>query len=259
MAFIQCDFYSEVLGMSTSIQVILPQRTTGQIGLEGSAAGLRHPTLYLLHGLSDDDSIWMRRTAIERYAAPLGLAVVMPNAARSFYTDMENGYDYWTFLSEELPQVCRSFFPLSDRREDNFVAGLSMGGYGAFKWALKKPDQFAAAASLSGVTQVKEIEKRFPKDFRLVFGKNKELLRASDLFALARYAAEKKTELPALYQCCGTDDFLYEENIAFRDYVQGLNIPLLYEEEEGRIHDWSYWDQQISRVLEWLPLKRQTE
>ena len=150
MAFIQCGFFSEVLGLSTSMNVILPQSSAGQIGMEGKSFSEKHHTLYLLHGLSDDHTIWMRRTSIERYAASLGIAVVMPAVHRSFYTDMANGYNYWTFVSEELPAIARSFFPLSDAREDNFVAGLSMGGYGAFKLALRCPDKFAAAASLSG-------------------------------------------------------------------------------------------------------------
>ncbi len=128
MALIQCQFYSEVLGLSTSMNVILPQATRSQIGMEGKQGTGPHPTLYLLHGLSDDDSTWLRRTSIERYVASMGLAVVMPQVHRSFYTNMEQGAAYWTFISEELPALARSFFPLSDKREDNFVAGLSMGG-----------------------------------------------------------------------------------------------------------------------------------
>ncbi len=155
MALIQCDFFSSVLGMNCSMDVILPQTTQGQIGMTGKASQSAHPTLWLLHGLSDDHTTWVRRTSIERYVAPLGLAVVMPNAGRSFYADMHVGPRYWTFLSEELPTIARSLFPLSDRREDNFVAGLSMGGYGAFKWALNQPEKFAAAASLSGALDVR--------------------------------------------------------------------------------------------------------
>src|SRR3954447_26393293 len=154
MALVRCDFFSDVLGLSTSMTVVLPQATSAQIGMTGAATGGDAPVLYLLHGLSDDDTIWLRRTSIERYAAPLGLAVVMPQVGRSFYTDEAHGNRYWTFLSEELPAVVRSFFHVSDRREDTFVAGLSMGGYGAVKWALRQPDRFAAAATLSGVTDV---------------------------------------------------------------------------------------------------------
>src|SRR5213080_4930690 len=130
--------------------VLLPQRTTTQIGMAGGGSDEPPPVLYLLHGLSDDDTIWLRRTSIERYVAPLGLAVVMPQVHRSFYTDQASGGNYWTFLSEELPELVGTLFRVSQRREDTFVAGLSMGGYGAVKWALRQPDRFAAAASLSG-------------------------------------------------------------------------------------------------------------
>src|SRR5215207_9009351 len=154
MAHVRCDFFSVALILSTSMTVLLPQQTSTQIGMEGRSTDGPPPVLYLLHGLSDDDTIWLRRTSVERYAAPLGLAVVMPQVHRSFYTAEAVGGRYWTFLSEELPALVYSFFRLSDRREDTFVAGLSMGGYGALKWALRRPDRFAAAASLSGALNV---------------------------------------------------------------------------------------------------------
>src|SRR5215475_13824997 len=101
MALIHCEFFSEVLGLSTSMMVIPPQATTKQIGLAGTAVAGKHPTLYLLHGMSDDHTTWVRRTSVERYVAPLGLAVVMPAVHRSFYADEAHGAAYWTFLTEE--------------------------------------------------------------------------------------------------------------------------------------------------------------
>ena len=106
--------------------------------------------LYLLHGLSDDHTAWLRYTSIERYATARGLAVVMPAVHRSFYADEAHGHAYWHFVSEELPAIVAAFFRLSERREDTFVAGLSMGGYGALKLGLHHPERFAAVASLSG-------------------------------------------------------------------------------------------------------------
>src|SRR5690625_2816006 len=103
MALIRCDFFSEVLKLSTSMTVILPENNKSQIGMENKAFNNKHQTLFLLHGLSDDHTIWTRRTSIERYVASLGLAVVMPQVDHSFYTDMEYGKQYWTFLTEELP------------------------------------------------------------------------------------------------------------------------------------------------------------
>ena len=154
MALLNCDVFSDVLGLSTSLTVILPQATSTQIGMTGTVRDADPPLLYLLHGLSDDHTIWLRRTSIERYVAPLGLAVVMPQVHRSFYTDEVYGNRYWTFLSEELPELVHNFFRLSRRREDTFVAGLSMGGYGAMKWALRYPERFAAVASLSGAIDI---------------------------------------------------------------------------------------------------------
>ncbi len=257
MALIQCDFKSEVLDLSTSMAVILPQ-------LEPSDNGRRRkfPTLYLLHGLSDDHTIWQRRTSIERYVESLGLAVVMPAVHRSFYTDMARGYRYWTFVSEELPALARSFFPLSDARRDNFVAGLSMGGYGAFKLALSHPDRYAAAASLSGALDIVRVASGQDEDddddwrdeMQGVFGDPDELAGSdNDLFHLARQVARSRVR-PRLYQCCGTEDFLYQDNVRFKELAESVGLDLTYEESPGE-HEWGYWDRHIQNVLAWLPLK----
>src|SRR5688500_5792944 len=144
MAFFDCHFFSDTLAMTVSAHVLIPQESTRQIGLESGPARASYPTLYLLHGLSDDHTIWMRRTSIERYAAAKNIAVVMPAVGRSFYQDMASGPKYWTFVSEELPVLMRQFFPLSTTREETFAAGLSMGGYGALRLGLARPDKFAA-------------------------------------------------------------------------------------------------------------------
>lgn len=268
MALIHCDFFSSVLDLSTSMTVILPQpaggEQRGQANRKRSQYGSRKlrqiPTLYLLHGLSDDHTIWQRRTSIERYVEGWNLAVVMPDVHRSFYTDMVNGYHYWTFISQELPGIAQALFPLSLRRKDNFVAGLSMGGYGAFKLALSFPDRFACAASLSGaldiVQDVQEPDAEWRAEMKNVFGKlNRIAGTPNDLFHLARKAAGTEGAKPRLYQWCGLDDSLYGENIAFRQHVEALGLDLTYEEGPGG-HEWGAWDRQIQRVLEWLPLRR---
>ena len=151
MALLHVDFFSDVLGMCQQMDVILPEQTHGQIGMEGVRGEGKYPVLYLLHGMSDDHTIWQRRTSIERYASDYGIAVVMPTTQLGWYTDMHIGYKWWTYISKELPAICRSFFPyMSDKREDTFAAGLSMGGYGALKCGLLAPDTFGAVASLSG-------------------------------------------------------------------------------------------------------------
>src|SRR5262247_490501 len=154
MALMHCHFFSQVLGLMSTMSVILPDPLPTETRATLASQRPRYPTLYLLHGMSDDHTVWQRRTSIERYVAGRNLAVVMPAVHRSFYTDSLTGQRYWTFISEELPALARHFFPLSTRRAETYVAGLSMGGYGAFKLALTYPERYAAAASLSGALDV---------------------------------------------------------------------------------------------------------
>lgn len=258
MAFITCNFSSEVLGINTSINVILPQNKSLQMSKEGPLASNKYKTLYLLHGLTGDHSDWQRKTSIERYVDSMGLAVVMPDAGRSFYTDMKHGDKYFTYITEELPEIVRQFFPLSGKREDNFVAGLSMGGYGAFKVALSCPEKYAAAASLSGALGIAEIVAQVDDNdkagFYNIFG-DLNLLAGSenDLYYLAKKLLASNGPKPRLYQCCGTEDYLYENNQNFRNFIAGTNFDYTYNEGPGE-HTWDYWDAEIQKILKWLPL-----
>jgi len=253
MALIQCDFFSEVLGLGCSMVVILPERPFLTLS---SSPTPKYPTLYLLHGMSDDHTIWQRRTSIERYATEKGIAVVMPSVHRSYYTDMANGYNYWTYVSEEVPARARDMFPLSAKREENFVAGLSMGGYGAFKMAFRHPDRFAAAASLSGALDTVDLvnlkDPSWETEMRTIFGDLDELPGSdNDLFHLATKVAQSDQPKPKLFQWCGTEDFLYPSNVKFRDHVQKLSFDYTYSDGSGD-HTWGYWDTQIQNVLDWL-------
>jgi S-formylglutathione hydrolase FrmB len=218
--------------------------------------------------MSDDHTIWMRRTSIERYADEYGLAVIMPAVGRSFYTNMAIGYRYWDFISQELPQVAQGLFPLSTARADTFVAGLSMGGYGAFKLALSQPERFAAAASLSGALDMSvnranipdyvttEMAEAWLAERRNMFGDLNTFEGSSnDLFHLARQMAATNDPNPRLFQCCGTEDFLYDQNQRFLALAQSLNLDLTYVEGPGE-HVWSYWDTMIQRVLVWMGLEK---
>ena len=263
MALIKCDFFSDVLGLSTSMYAILPQNTQNQIGMTGNTLQKEPPVLYLLHGLSDDCSTWIRRTSIERYVAEKGIAVIMPQVDRSFYTDMVHGNKYWTFISDELPKISRSFFRLSSERDDNFIAGLSMGGYGAFKMALSCTDKFKAAASLSGCLDICSSYRKNQNDsnviaieFENIFGDYNYLPGSgNDLFYLMDKIISENKEKPMLYQCCGLEDFLYEENTNFKEYANKLGYDLTYSEEHAT-HDWAYWDKKIQDVLDWLPIHK---
>jgi putative tributyrin esterase len=262
MALMHVNFFSDVLGMSMDMDVILPQQTKGQIGMEGKAESGQYKTMYLLHGMSDDQTTWQRRTSIERYVSKLGIAVVMPTTHLGFYTDTVYGMRYWTFISEELPCICREFFPrMSQRKEDTLAAGLSMGGYGAWKLGLRASDTFGAAASLSGALDIVEDYKRNVKEqtrvlplFQGIFGSETDLEGSdNDIFALAdklAASAAAEEELPRLYAWCGTQDFLYEGNIRAWKHVKKLGYDLTYSESEGD-HQWKYWDEKIKDVLCW--------
>jgi S-formylglutathione hydrolase FrmB len=255
MALVHCHFFSQTLGRMTALSALLPEP-----GPDGDEPGepVRYPTLYLLHGLSDDHTVWLRRTSLERYLEGRRLAVILPAAGRSFYTDALRGQRYGSFVSEELVRLARHLFPLSARREENFVAGLSMGGYGAFKLALTHPGRFAAAASLSGALDVarlvEEEQAAGNSELQDIFGPAGGLAHsANDLFHLAAHLVRRPGPRPALYQWCGTEDFLHADNVRFRDRAAALGLMLTSEEGPGG-HDWACWDAQIRRVLDWLPL-----
>lgn len=258
------NFFSETTGMRATMNVILPQRPLAESHADSRPA---YRTLYLLHGYSDDHTAWQRWTSIERYVEGLNLAVVMPTVHLSFYTDMVHGGKFWQFISEEVPAIARDLFPLSADPADTFVAGLSMGGYGAFKLALTHPDRFAAAASLSGALDIREVVKAHNDpanaawlvQMRNIFGSDLRKISGSthDLFTLAEAVATRKSQ-PRLYQCCGTEDFLYVDNLRFRDHAKALPLDLTYEEGPGE-HNWAYWDRMIQKVLAWLPLPSPNE
>lgn len=253
MALMHADFFSRTLGMCMSMNVILPEDTQGTFS-----------TLYLLHGMGDDHTAWLRRTNIERYAADKNLAMVMPDAHLAWYTDTVYGLDYLTFAGEELPRICRGFFRgMSDRREDTFVAGLSMGGYGAWKTALTYPETFSHAASLSGgldmplrMANRKTVGTQAPDAYWSgIFGDlNKIENSPHDLYWLAQNC-KKAGVLPRLFQCCGTEDELMVLNTGIRDKMRALGADLTWEQSPGD-HTWEYWDGMIRHVLDWLPTEK---
>jgi len=248
MALIRVDFAAETLELDTSMTVVLPQ--------EGSEPP---PVLYLLHGLSDDDTAWTRFTSIERYATARGLAVVMPQVHRSFYANEAYGMRFWDFLTGELPQTVERFFRVSTRREDTFVAGLSMGGYGAFKWALREPHRFAAAASFSGaldLAYIQEFDLR-PHIRTLVsrvFPDRKVAGGDEDLFHLVKKA--DTAALPRLMLRCGTEDHLVKQNERFVAACKSAQIDLDGDFGPGE-HVWGYWDEQIQVALDFMLVNRE--
>ncbi len=249
MAFIQCSFYSKTLRIQTAVNVILPEQK------KWPTDGDTFPVVWLYHGMFDNQTSWARNTSIERYAEDTGLAVVMPDAQRSYYTDMKAGGAYWKFISDELIRKARRFFPLDRRREYNFAAGVSMGGFGAFKLALNRPELVAAAGSLSGVLDIParlKMNRGYKDEFRRIFGSPEEVPNSIDDLIRLVSQIRGDSPLPLLYQCCGTKDIFLHNNRNFHEAAIKADVPLHYEEDEGFGHQWEYWDIKIAEFFTWI-------
>jgi putative tributyrin esterase len=255
------NLHSEALGTSTSLYVALPQGSPLEATGRFAPFGGNLRTLFLLHGRKDDHSAWVRRTSIERYAEGKGLAVVMPDAGLSYYADMVHGPDYFAYITEELPLLIRSILPLTLEREGTYVAGLSMGGYGAVKAALRRPDLISRAGSFSGTLDLagwirlcrKNGNLRVLKILENSFGEPDSVTgTGNDVLHLLRELKASGKQPPHIYQCCGTADLLHDVNLSFREFCAREDVPVTYDEWPGG-HDWAFWDEAIRRFLAWLP------
>ncbi|MBQ2954598.1 MAG: esterase family protein [Clostridia bacterium] len=250
MALLHVNFFSNALGVASSVEVILPEAEQG-IGVTASGQDALPRVLYLLHGYSDDHTIWQRRTSVERYAASHNLAVIMPAVNHSFYCNEQGGERYWDYVSEELPRQMQRFFRLSDRPEDTFVAGLSMGGYGALKLAMTHPERFGAAASFSGAVDIVTMADRKSGDWKRIFGRRKVAGTDCDLFHLMEKNAAASHK-PRLYVSCGTADFLYGQHQRFVPALQAHGWDVTHHEEPDAVHEWGFWDREIARFIPWM-------
>ncbi|NLX83966.1 MAG: esterase family protein [Clostridiales bacterium] len=264
MALIRLNYPSQALAHNTEVTIILPDPDKDQLLAKGKAKG-KYQVLYLLHGTHGDHTDWSRYTAIERYARERCLAVVMPSCGNAFYQDMVSGPQYKTFLLDELPNYLSGILPLSREREDVFIAGLSMGGYGALHLALSRPRQFMAAASLSGVftfsMPLKEepVREDLPWPFMAMIGdlSVRQIDRSRrNVLVQAKQLLDKKEPLPALFISVGTEDFTLNYNRDAKRRLSKMGAAFTYEEHPGA-HTWAYWDTHIQRVLDWLPLKKE--
>lgn len=283
MAWLETHIYSNVLGVQTTVNVLLPDVTTIW-GLESQNpvwdGHTSLPTLYLLHGLSDDHSIWHRFSSIEQQAQTYPMAIVMPAVNRSFYSNQVYGYDYLTYVGEELPEVTRKLFKLSDERENTFVAGVSMGGYGAMKLGLTYPERFGRIVSFSGILDYQAlIENRNEyeltndklslrnmstidaptfrelMDFCLNFGSLDDFTGSdNDLMTLLERQVLAGVRLPEMLITMGREDPFYNTNVSFRSKLDALHFPYKYIEKHGG-HNWKFWDREmIGEMLKWLPV-----
>lgn len=248
------NVYSETLSMDTGLTIVTPKAYQQ----EGN-----YKTIYLLHGLFGNQDTWVNRSLLPIYAENYNAIFILPEANRSFYTDMAYGFDYFTYITDELPKICKSFFNISSKREDTAIMGGSMGGYGALKCALTKPEQygyccaFASAClflkeKLNKYRQIRDsdthYDQRFLKDLESAFGENLEWQPSHDILTLAK-KTENNPLKPIIYAVCGTEDKFYEENNHFCAEMKKLDFEFTYEQWTGT-HDWTFFNEGLKKSLE---------
>ena len=251
MAFLHIDHLPETIKVQSPLNLIIPDAGT----MNGVPVRERK-VLYLLHGLSDDASAWPRYSAIETYAKTYGIVVVMPSVGRSFYLDLPNGQKYFSYIVEELPHYLEDVFGITPDPAKTFIAGLSMGGYGAIKAALLHPERFFAAGSFSGVLAMQgwtaDPEDQRNTEFSLLFGDLGKLpgsVHDPSTWLASVVKNSQTRRIPGLFVSCGLEDELLPANRYFVDNCRSLGIHIEYHEENG-IHDWYFWDKQIQNFLE---------
>lgn len=250
MAVMKIEYYSPVLDMEWGVNVLYPDASRVE-----DADSKDIPVLYLLHGMSGNHNSWLKRTNVERLVRNTNLIVVLPNTSNGWYTDTHYGFQYYTAIAEELPKLLHRFFPnMTQKREKTFIAGLSMGGYGALKLALST-NRFSHAASFSGALSFhgNTLEETDParKDYwNGIFGSVTDWTTSTYSLESISKQSDKKT---ALWIWCGEQDFLYEANNFAVEHLKELGFKVTYTHSSGK-HEWYYWEKQLEIFLQTLPI-----
>lgn len=247
MAVATIDFASKQLKMNTLVTVCFPDSSG-----EKTVPMSKRKVLWLLHGLSDDGTSWLRYSRIDKYAKDNELVVVMPSVNRSMYCDNVNGQNYFSFVANELPDYFEKVFNLSRKKEDNFIAGLSMGGYGAIKIGLTYPQRYAAVGSFSGVLSLEPLKLALTSDMKNEFPFMLPALAdtdSSELNPTALLDAEKHRGMK-MYIACGLQDALMETNLMFKKRAEKLGLNFDYSFTNGN-HEWDYWDEQLKGFIKY--------
>lgn len=272
MSILTYDFESQYLSGNQEITVILPDKPREITPKEFYQSDRKYKVLWLLHGTYGDHTDWIRKTNIELYAMERNLAVVMPSALNSNYSNWTGcmmGYSMYDYLTEELMPLLYGWFPISDKREDNFIAGLSMGGRGTIKYAVNHPEKFAAAAVLSAVpVNLAEMKAGNPNPFL-----NPENPRMQTTLANAGgldsyiHSVENVWDklnqlagsgrLPKFLFACGEEDvLLYEQYLHFQEHCREIGLDAAWFSLPGYGHEWRFWDLAIQRALDFFNLSK---
>lgn len=248
MAFTRIDFHSQVLKGSCTVDLILPE-------FRGAGCQKPMPVLYLLHGFNGDHTSWQSHTEIKNYVRDIDLAVVMPGMGNSYYANQKGGPRYWDYLSEELPEKLESWFSISRKRSDCYVAGLSMGGYGALKLAFRYPGRFAKVAGFSSAVDILsmyDMDESHRTTFNAIFGSKDDFKGSPDDLLSLVGTFRDRNNLPDILLTCGTGDFLYGYNREFVKLLEHAGIAVTFLEKTNATHNWQYWDEMVPVALRWM-------
>jgi len=265
MAYLRYNFRSTVLRLYTSITVIYPANT--HLVPVRYVPGMKYQTLYLLHGGSEDDTFWLRRTNIEEYAELAQLMVVCPATHNSLCVDTAYGARYFTYLTEELPMLVNTFFAASGRRKDTFVGGQGAGASGALTLAIRRPDLYACCVSMTpgmgdslslDLIKQRMAEGALDGQYAAIFGDPQRLEGSQyDLMHFAAEKAQSGEPLSRFFISVATGDRANSHVKVERDRLVALGYDVTFDEPEGAGHEYAYCDRQVKKaILEWLPLRR---
>lgn len=243
MAQILCNFVSYSLGYGVDIAITLPTLSSCDIGNNKQPCHTpkaKYPVLYLLHGRGNDYKSWYRYTSVERYAEERRIAAVCCSVGNKAYMNAAYGEKYFDFIENELPEFMHGNFPVSERPEDTYIAGLSMGGYGALAHMLTHPASYKAVGAFSPATE-------------LLRSDSNEFPPRIDLYKALDQCLFEKASLPELFLCCGQNDFLYDGVAGFHRMLEEKNVAHRWYDVPGFEHEWKFWDIEVERFLDWLP------
>ena len=248
--------FSKNLRGYADINLYLPVGTEYEDMIE---PGEKFQTLWILHGGAGNFTEWAEYSAIEKLAMLNKFAVVMPDGDNSMFNDKPDGMNYYTYLTEELPAFLRKHFPLSDKREDNFICGLSMGGFGAAKAGFACPEKYSAVGIFSSgpADLLGDFMKGGPADNGFVFKPGDlEPGTPNDIWGNFLRLRDSGYPMPVIYDAVGRSDFLLPQFELFRQFARdnGMEDCVRFETFEG-VHCWDVWDEAVHAFVDMLPLK----
>ncbi|WP_078553216.1 alpha/beta hydrolase [Bacillus alkalicellulosilyticus] len=260
MAMLQVNYFSKAMRREVTFNALIPIDTMGPTG-ERKYVEKPLKALYLLHGFSGSYTDWISNTNIRQLSDKYNIAIFMPSGENHFYVDdIEKRELFGEYIGDELVQYTRELFPLSEQKEDTFIAGLSMGGYGAIRNGLKYAHHFGGIMALSSALITYKAQVATPdyddgigdyNYFTRVFGDLAKLKGSEkDPEALVKKLKATNTDIPNIYMACGTEDFLLDVNRTFKEFLDSENVTFTYVEDAGA-HTWEFWSDYIDKALTW--------